>query len=441
MEASYLSTITFGTNSIEERENINKLLDRQEDEKTMLDYLDFTGKSSGILVQETANKEYFHFVNSSLYATAEVKTDVTVGSAGDPMDIVCLASAGVKPRVKDLVLFSNGVRGFVSAISAATDYVLTVKPVNSADIVPAQTDGDKLVFTAAAYGEGQGISQENNDTAMIKRSNSLGVYKTFITETDFMAGTKIVMEFDGKNYYFIKAQHEALMKHRMDICWEFLYGRRSVGLTDADGKAIYATEGLRNSILNNGGINHTVATPGTFVRADLKAVSRLMDASRTPKEGMLWAGADYDNEVDDAFSDDGAFSSGGISYGSYNGKKEIALAMGVKSVAMYGRTWHKSRFEALEHSQVSDADGFTFAKEAYFIPAGKMKTQQGGGSIDRLRARHFKYHTGKDSLYIETLTGGLAPNPTKNDQVLEIAYSSTVGLEVVGADHFAKLSL
>jgi hypothetical protein len=237
----------------------------------------------------------------------------------------------------------------------------------------------------------------------------------------------------------MKQQHDAYLKHRMDILYAVLFGRESNGLVDAAGNAINTTRGLRDSIINNGGISSNTATGGTIALTDLAALSRLMDANRCPQEYMLWAGADFDNSFDTNISSSSQFVNGAINYASFNGKKEVAIALGVNSFSAYGRTFHKKRLNALSHPQItSTATNVDFTKEAYLIPAGKIKVEQGGGQIDRMRMRYLEMANGVNSIYNEKILGGLAPIPTSDTDTLDIVYSSIQGVETVGNEHFVR---
>jgi hypothetical protein len=436
IDRSFLSTVSF-TNTLEQREILKDVLDIYDEEASMLDVLDWTGRSKA-----TAQTEYFTVQNNFLYATATVKTPGTsAGTAGASVDITCVGATSVKPVVGELMLFANGVVGYVSAVSAATDFVITVKPVNSADSIPAVATGAKLSFMSNAYAEGTGSNQMRKSD-LVKRSNKLQIFKTKTSVTDIAYGSKIEVEFKGKPYYFLKQQHDAYLKHRMDILYAVLFGRESAGLTDAAGNAINTTRGLRDTITNAGGIVSNTATGGTIALSDLAALSRLMDANRCPIEYQLWAGADFDNAFDTNISSTSPFLNGGINYGSYNGKSEIAIALGIQSFNAYGRTFHKKRLNALSHPQItSTATNIAFTKEAYLVPAGKIKVEQGGGQVDRMQLRYLEMADGINSRFREKMLGGLAPVPTSDTDTLDIVYSSIEGLETVGNEHFVKYSI
>jgi len=436
IDRTFLSTVSF-TNTLEQREILKDVLDIYDEEASMLDVLDWTGRSKA-----SAQTEYFTVQNNFLYAMATVKTPGTsAGAAGASVDITCVGSTSVKPVVGELILFSNGVVGYVSAISSATDFVLTVKPVNSADAIPAAATGAKLSFFSNAYAEGTGSNQMRKSD-LVKRSNKLQIFKTKTSITDIAYGSKIEVEFKGKPYYFLKQQHDAYLKHRMDILYAVLFGRESAGLTDAAGNAINTTRGLRDTIVNAGGISSSVATGGTIATSDLAALSRLMDANRCPSEYLLWAGADFDNSFDTQISASTQFVNGAINYGSFGGSKDVAINLGINSFYAYGRTLHKKRLNALSHPQVtSTSTNVNYTKEAYLVPAGKIKVEQGGGQVDRMMVRYLEMPEGLNSRFREKMLGGLAPTPTSDTDTLDIVYTSIEGLETVGNEHFVKYSI
>jgi len=189
IDRTFLSTVSF-TNTLEQREILKDVLDIYDEEASMLDVLDWTGKAKA-----TAQTEYFTVQNNFLYATATVKTPGTsAGSAGASVDITAVGSTSVKPVVGELILFSNGVVGYVSAVTSATDPVITVKPVNSADAIPAAATGAKLSFFSNAYAEGTSSNQMRKSD-LIKRSNKLQIFKTKTSITDIAYGSKIEVEF------------------------------------------------------------------------------------------------------------------------------------------------------------------------------------------------------------------------------------------------------
>ena len=227
----------------------------------------------------------------------------------------------------------------------------------------------------------------------------------------------------------------------MDIAFAMLFGRASKGLTNAASGAINTTAGLRDTIINSGGITAQTSTANTIQLGDYKTLSRTMDANRCPSEYFMYAGADYDNNFDEDLSAAAPFVSGGIQYnafGSGNGKAK-ALELGIDSIKMFGRTFHKKRFAALSHPKVSSTAQLNqFADEAYLVPANTIKVDGGGGAQRRMQVRYLEMQDGVNSRFREKILGGLAPTPTSATDTLDIVYTSIEGLQVLGSEHFVK---
>tara|TARA_R100001463_G_scaffold28672_3_gene65637 strand:- start:2590 stop:3933 length:1344 start_codon:yes stop_codon:yes gene_type:complete len=434
IDSTFLSTVSF-TNTLEQREILKSILDIYDEEATVLDIMDMTGAAV-----PSAQTEFFHTTNDFLYATASVKTAVNAGSAGASVSVTFESDEGVTPVEGELCIFNNGVVAYVNSVSDASDPVVVLKPVNASDSIPAQADGDLVSFFSNAYAEGTGVNQMRKSN-LVKRSNKLQIFKTKTSVTDIAYGSKVEVEFKGKPYYFLKQQHDAFVKHRMDIAFAMLFGRASSSLTDKDSNAINTTAGLRDTIINSGGITAETGTANQIALADYKTLSRTMDANRCPSEYFMYAGADYDNNFDEDLSAAAPFVSGGIQYnafGSGNGKAK-ALELGIDSIKMFGRTFHKKRFSALSHPKVSSTANLTqYADEAYLVPANTIKTDGGGGAQRRMQLRYLEMQDGVNSRFREKILGGLAPTPTSATDTLDIVYTSIEGLQILGSEHFVK---
>ena len=434
IDSTFLSTVTF-TNTLEQREILKSILDIYDEEATILDIMDMTNAAA-----PSAQTEFFHTTNNFLYANASVKTTASAPSAGANQTVTLESDEGVNPVVGELVLFNNGIVGYVVSVASGDDPNVVIKPVNSSDTIPAMTDGDLVSFFSNAYAEGTGVNQMRKSD-LTKRSNKLQIFKTKTSVTDIAYGSKVEVEFKGKPYYFLKQQHDAYVKHRMDIAFAFIYGRASASLTDVSSNSINTTAGLRDIIANQGGITGATASGNVIALSDLATLSRTMDAKRCPSEYWMYAGPDFDNEWDTDLSATAPFVSGGIQYnafGSGNGKKK-ALDLGVDSIKIYGRTIHKKRFAALGHPKVTSTTTHTqFADEAFLVPANQIKVDGGSGLQRRMQVRYLEMQDGVNSRFREKILGGLAPNPTSETDTLDIVYTSIEGLQTLGNEHFVK---
>lgn len=422
---TYLSSVSF----LDQREILKNVLDVAESE-SFLDVLDVMGRAV-----PTATIAYDNFVNNSLYAKAtqgNAPVSISAGSTGT----VTLAASQVQPVIGEIVMFASGNQGIVTANPSAT--TVTVRAIDAIDTTDT-ANGATVVFISNAHTEGAG-AQMMRKSDLTKSQNRVQIFKTKTSITDLAAGSKIEVEYKGKPYYFIKQQHDAFLKHRLDVAYSMLYGKGGT-TSDASGNTVNLTKGLHTYISEKSN-DIDVASGGSVDVDDFSTISRLLDKSRGPAEYMILAGGEIDNAIDKGLATSDPFKSGGVQYNAFNGSSEQAVALGFESFRFFGRTYHKKRLQALDNTEVTNpVAAFKFDEYAYFIPDGKMKVEQGGGSVDRIRTRYLELHDGTTTRYREKLLGGLAPTPTSESDTLDIVYSSIEGLEVVGPEQFGWLNL
>jgi hypothetical protein len=428
---AYVSSIAF----LDQREILNKVLDVHNDEASILDVLEMTNRSA-----VTAVPDYDLFVNESLYksVTAGSVATAVVASVDVTLNTASHTSSGAQsfPRVGEICMTDAGAYGLVTAKDVTTDdaHVITLKGLDNST-APTVTAGDVLTFITNANAEGSN-SPEARRSSLVKQRNNVQIFKEKFAITDIQKTSKIEVEFQGKPYYMYKGQHDAFLKFRMDIAFGLLLGKQSTGLTDIDGEEIRTTKGLDQYVVD-GGVNYDYTGTAGFDAADLKEIERKLNANRCPDDYFLFAGSELNMGVDDLFAGMSGIADGNISYRSLGGK-EKAASLGIDSYRIYGRTFHKKRLGALNHPNVTAAGGMKHNKSGYLVPTGQVKTDKGGGMVDRMRTR-FMAGDGLDLKYREILLGGLAPTPTDERSVLEVHYESVQGLECAGVEHFMKL--
>lgn len=427
IDRSYLSSVSF----LDQRDILKQVLD-VEDSESFLDLMDIMGRN-----KPTATVQYDHFVNTALYAKGTVDNDPAGAAAGSTFSI-SIGAAEALPLVGEIMMTKAQKTAIVTEITDAAAGTFTVRAIDTI----AETDiesGDTVTFFTNANTEGSGANMMRVST-LTKIANNIQIFKTKTSITDLAAGSKIEVEFKGKPYYFIKQQHDAWLKHRLDVQYGFLYGAGG-STTDKDGKTVHLTKGIHRYI-KDGGVAHNVATGGSVAVADFSTLSRKLDKARAATEFLVLAGGEIDNAIDIGLATADPFKSGGVQYNAFNGKSDQAVKLGFESFRMFGRSFHKKRLQALDNTEVTNpVDDFKFDEYAYFIPNGKIKTEQGGGKVDRISTRYMELHDGTTTRYREKLLGGLAPTPTNETDVLDVVYTSIEGLDVVGVDHFAWMNL
>ena len=427
IDRPYLSSLSF----LDQREILKNVLDVAESE-SFLDVLDYMGRAV-----PSATIAYDNFVNNSLYAKATLDNDPAGAAAGETMN-VSIGASDVVPAVGEIMMLKNGKQAIVTQQVTPADNTFQVRAIDTIAEGDAE-NGDTVVFISNAHTEGSAANLMRKSN-LTKSQNSVQIFKTKTSITDLAAGSKIEVEYKGKPYYFIKQQHDAFLKHRLDVAYGMLYGKGGT-TSDVNGNTINLTKGLHTYISEKSN-DINVSGSGSVAVADFSTISRLLDKSRGPAEYMILAGGEIDNAIDTGLATSDPFKSGGVQYNAFNGSQEQAVALGFESFRFFGRTYHKKRLQALDNVEVTNpVDAFKFDEYAYFIPDGQIKVAMGEGSVDRIRTRYLELHDGTTTRYREKLLGGLAPTPTSETDTLDVVYTSIEGLEVVGPEQFGWLNL
>ena len=424
-DKKYVSSVNF----LDQREILNKVLDITNEESSFLDIMELTGRSN-----PTSVPTYHHFVNEELYVLATV-TAVT-GSGTTSVTATIDATAYAYVNAGELVLFPNGKVGYVFSKSGSSVVVKSVDATNLTLVA-----ADKISFFSNAAGEGS-LSPDAKRWGVTKYYNQVQAFKGKFSITDVQKASKVEVEFQGKPFYMYKGQHESLMKFRGDISAALMFGRMSTtqfadanpALVDGEGNAVQTTAGL-DQYVTTYGVNQSLLTAGSLSAADVKTLTQSLNKDRCPAEYFLFTGTTQNIAWDNFFN---ALGNGAIVSQAARFNVQSKLDLGIDSVKIYGRTYHKKYLPILDHKNIVNfTGGPNFKDAAYGAPATKQKTID-GAMVDRIGVRYMA-GDGLDLKYREILLGGLAPIPTNERSVLEIHYESIQGLEILGANQFFKL--
>jgi hypothetical protein len=424
-DKKYVSSVNF----LDQREILNKVLDITNEESSFLDIMELTGRSN-----PTSVPTYHHFVNEELYVLATV-TAVT-GSGTTSVTATIDATAYAYVNAGELVLFPNGKVGYVFSKSGSS---VVVKSVDATSLTLVAAD--KISFFSNAAGEGS-LSPDAKRWGVTKYYNQVQAFKGKFSITDVQKASKVEVEFQGKPFYMYKGQHESLMKFRGDISAALMFGRMSTtqfadanpALVDGEGNAVQTTAGL-DQYVTTYGVNQSLLTAGSLSAADVKTLTQSLNKDRCPAEYFLFTGTTQNIAWDNFFN---ALGNGAIVSQAARFNVQSKLDLGIDSVKIYGRTYHKKYLPILDHKNIVNfTGGPNFKDAAYGAPATKQKTID-GAMVDRIGVRYMA-GDGLDLKYREILLGGLAPVPTNERSVLEIHYESIQGLEILGANQFFKL--
>ena len=435
----YVSSVSF----LDQREILNKLLNVTNEEYSFLDVMELMGRSV-----QTSVPEYHTFINAELYGGAVTTASTglgTVTTAKRVFKLELTADAGDAVRVGDLLMFPNGNVGYVKAKDSAGDTLDIVSVGNDLYSAAADLNSVKVVAFSNAAGEGSKSPAARN-TKPVKQSNHVQIFKEKYAITDVQNASKIEFDFKGQPYYFLKGQHEALMRFRGDIAFALMFGQKSGdkftdstygSLVDSEGNPIQTTGGLREYIVDSG-VNRTSATSGAVDETDFESITRNLNKKRAPREYLMFTGSSGEIALDNYLNSLGNTDLSANARFSIDGRD---LDLGVDKFRMYGRSFIKKYLPMIDHQQRVNFTGSAgFEHEILMVPNDTIKAAGSGEGLDRMRIRYMAA-PGADMRYRETMLGGLAPTPTDERSVLECHYESIQGLEVLGAEHFVKLDV
>jgi hypothetical protein len=204
-----------------------------------------------------------------------------------------------------------------------------------------------------------------------------------------------------------------------------------------EGHTFQTTRGLHNYIIDQGGIQDTVTTPGTVVIGDIKDLVTQFVANKCPNNYLMWHGTLTGSHYDDFLKNLG--SAGVTSVRMIINGREIDMM--VERWLYAGFTFQKKRLPIIDHPQLFNFTGASnIYKHVYFVPTDNVKTQL-SGVLPRIRMRYIPQPleggTG-DAIYKEVHQGLLAPIPIGRDANWTTDWITYQGLEILGAQHFAK---
>lgn len=415
-DKNFISSIHF----LDKREILSQVLDVQNEDPSFLDVMEGMRRSVA-----TSSAIFHNYVNEPVYEK------ITLSSG-----------THAKLRAGDIIVNDADQRMY---------YVSNKSNISTGGVTELGATGGTIAADATvvvisnAHGEGSG-SPEGLRYGLKKYSNKAQIFKNSYKLTDVELTNKISVQFNGQEYYMYAAQHQALMKFRLDIAYALLFGKgdastfsgfgddvqspASAGavtqVTDADGNAVQFTKGLVEWCQD--GLN--LGVNGAFDLSQMASVVTAMDKIRAPYEYLLFTGTGAKIQMDNIIKNLG---SGGIQSVRLNAGG-TSSDFGMEQFSLYGRKFVTKSFPMFSHvggeAALSDA-----TNTVLFVPNDKIKVHAGSGSVDRMRVR---YLAGPNTnlAYKEWMLGGLAPTPTDGRSVLECVYESAQGLEVLGVEHF-----
>lgn len=399
--------------------------------------------------EEVFSREFHHyeedFIHSKVYfdtkaaGSAGASQTLTV-SASSPDYQYDYATSAVPPyqqagnyktnpvRVNDILLFSDGTQGFVTAVNYATG-VVTVWPESDTAVIPAVgTDVSNEVAIISNAMEEDSSARTSQNSRTIRYSNNTQVIRETHKITGNEKNVKMWFEVDGKRFWYVKGIEDTYKRFLNQIEMALVVGKQFTNTGITNYGTMTTTQGLLPSIETAG----IVLDYGASVAlTDIDDVTAEMDKFRTPEENALMLGFNINASIDDLLRTSTGMTDGGIIYSAVGGE-EKAVNFGFRSFTKNGYTFHKKLYKPFTHPELLGADGQAYPNLAFSVPLGNTVTSRDMSgtpeSVPMLSCAYMKHNDGQSNYYHEWETGSLFGKPTNDEDSSKVNFLADVGL-------------
>lgn len=401
-------------------------------------------------VTPVAQGTFSHFEEDWIHSTFTPSV-VGAGGAGVTTNVTLSATdmdslGNSYPRVGDIVMFNDGVKGQVLTKSGANPAVLGIAPLLVADdIAVSAVVGEQVIIISNAFAEGT-----TQPEGRVSKAYEYTFYTQILKETIDSTGTELTNQnwfnsIDGTtiNAWFDKAKSIDL-DYRMALAIDgmILYGE----VADNPNVVGQTSGGLIEDVTTNGG--NASYVPGLFSVSYFDQMNRYLDKQMSPREycGLLGYQLfqDVENTLSNVFTQNPIIFAGGtgktfgeLMYGE--DMKSLAgqsVEIGFRSITKTDRIFHLLKLPQLSNPKLYGATGFTEAGRGIFCPLDKPIAPK-GGAMPRLSVR-YKELGGYSRKMESWFTGGAGNIPVKTNQTdsIQLNSRSEMGSARFGSNSF-----
>lgn len=410
--------------------------------QTMTEFFELTGR------QEPATQTaYEHFEEDWIMWNVKNNANVTQAVAGASAVLTLHADDHDGPSgefsypvVNELIQLLNGVICIIEAKDTTTPgaHTITIRPLRAADAIGTVSANDLIVIFSDAHAEATG--QPNGRTPKeIHYTNNTQIFK----ESYEVSGSEMTnlawietQNSQGQAGYlwYLKGEKDTYERFMVKKELGLLINEKADNIAAlAANKTFTTTEGVLPFINNNGGIVHNY-TPGTFNLTNFDKIIKQLDKNMGSYENTVWQGIDLRAECDDFIID--LMKAGGVSYGAFNGNKELAISLQFNSLTRLGYTFHFKTYKMFNHPNLLGTSGYKYPGYGIIIPMDKTRDARTRELNPSVRIRYKQ--VGPYSRDVEHWLTGSAflKNKTDDQDVLKAHYRAECGFEGFAPNKF-----
>lgn len=360
-------------------------------------------------------------------------------------------SSSLYVRANDVVEFETGDVGLVTDVNYSTR-VIKVKPYKawstafkgstSAHGIAAN---ETIVVVGSEYGAG--TDQPGGLQPRVERYTNNVIIMKDSYEIDGSEATNITY-FEVENpangqkgfLWYLKGEGDTYVRFNDHCELQLLLAEKKTTDSSLD-SAIRGTEGLIPAIKTSGIHQDYGSAVTDFDLTKVDELVKEIDKQRGSRENTLFCGLELSLQIDDTLAGLNAHFSGGTNFGTFNNDQDMAINMGFQSFQRGGYTFHKKTYDLFNHPKLLGSTGRNYGKSAIMIPGDYRKDSRSGESKPSLMMR-YKEAGGYNRKMEHWLTGSaVLKQATNSEDKLKCHYRTERGLELMGANRFAFISL
>jgi hypothetical protein len=414
---------------------------------TLMDFFQFAGMLKPVSQTEYNHKEedWIEQFNTVLAVTS------APAAPGDPVSFtipVAEHRAGLSyGRLNRIVQFQgSNIIGIITAIDTTTPtaHIYTIAPNQvTDDLTGTISAGDKIIYTGNSFAEGTDTGTGLTPDAITYTNNTMIIKERYlVTGSEATNQSWIeVQDAEGKTGYlwYLKGERDTFVRFQDATTLALLISEpitntaEVAALAGVNGSVPLSTKGLLPEIRALGNVSNY--TSNTWDLTQLDTVISAIDRQRGAPEYIVPCGIDFYRESDDFMYD--LFQNGAVNYGSFNGQKDLAIALRFSSFERQGYTFHYKKFDGFNHPQSLGATGFEYPGMAVFIPMDERVDTATGEKVPSLAIRYKSDGQGYDRDIKHYYTGSVNINvPTDDVDVLRTHYTTEKGIDLYAGNRF-----
>lgn len=330
-------------------------------------------------------------------------------------------------RVGEIVEIANGTGAAIGVqgqiISVASDTQCVVKPLLTSQAFALAEGESNLLFRGRAVGEASDIggSLQRQDITVTGLCTEV---REDYTTTDRSLAERVFPEnsVGAYSYRGIATADQRFMDARE--------AKHMFGVQSNNSGVSETSKGLIPTIIDGG----IAVSYSTFDATALDNIAKGLDKEVGAMEYHWLMDTNQMIAVQNFIQN--KYQNGAILYGSFNGNAEIAVKQGFSSYTIHGRTFHMKKYMGFNAGAQYGVSSSKWDDNGILIP---MDTQRDAATGESVNSFGLRYQLYNGQRFYKFDTGGLAKVPTSGKMELTISHIAKEGLQVFGANRFARI--